>query len=76
MRPVGFDSRTADHPDYAQRVAVPVMNAVDGLPPEYRAMVHEFGYVDVYRAWLHHVSPTEIRRRAEQTGGIYFYGTA
>jgi hypothetical protein len=38
--------------EYVSRVATPIMNAVDGMPPAYRALVSEFGYVDVYRVWL------------------------
>ena len=44
------DSNTATHrakvepgsPEYQARVANPVMAAVDAMPPEWRALVHEF----------------------------------
>ena len=60
-----------DHPDYSDRVAKPVMEAVDGLPEAYRACVHEFGYVDVYRAWKRGISPARIRQMAEANGGRF-----
>jgi hypothetical protein len=65
----GYDSRTphfrekvsGDHPAYKSTVAEPVMNAVDTMPAEYRHLVHDFGYVDVYRAWKRGMSPDSIR---------------
>lgn len=48
----GFTAKVIPgHPEYAARVAIPTMQAVDSMPREWRALVHEFGYVDVYRAW-------------------------
>lgn len=61
----------ADHPDYRDKVAVPTMNAVDSLPVEYRTCVWDFGYVDVYRAWLRRISPAMIRHRAGIAGGRF-----
>lgn len=58
----------ADDPAYKRRVAEPVMQAVDSLPPSYRALVHEFGYVDVYRAWRRGWSVEQIRASASETG--------
>ncbi len=52
---------TPDSPDYKPKVAEPVMQAIDELPAEYRALIHEFDYVDVYRAWKRGWSTGEIR---------------
>jgi hypothetical protein len=43
---------------------MPIMNAVDGLPPAYRELVNEFGYIDVYRAWRSGMTPEQILRNA------------
>lgn len=68
----GFTPRAAaDDPTYKQRVAEPVMNAVDAMPKAYRELVHEFGYIDVYRAWRKGVSPDFIRSMATQNGGVF-----
>jgi hypothetical protein len=63
----GFTAKRAEiaSSEYTQRVAAPVMNAVDAMPREYRALVNEFGYVDVYRAWRKGWSPAMIRRNAK-----------
>lgn len=53
---------------YAERTAAPVMEAIDAMPAEYRALVNEFGYIDVYRAWRRGMSPAHIRSYAEATG--------
>lgn len=66
------DSTTLTHapkaqpgtPEYKRCVAEPVMRAVDALPRSYRALVHEYGYVDVYRAWRRGWSVTQIVERA------------
>ena len=50
-----------DSPEYRDRVAVPTMQALDGMPSEYRSLVNEYGYVDVYRAWRKGWSPDRIR---------------
>ena len=57
--------------DYPARVAKPVMDAVDGMPKDFRALVHEFGYVDVYRAWRRGWTVDMIRRAAQ--GGIFVF---
>lgn len=62
-------SAPADDPSYRDRVAIPTMQAVDAMPKAYRELVHEFGYVDVYRAWKRKWSPETIRMRAN--GGIF-----
>lgn len=51
-------------PDYPDRVAKPVMSAVDGMPAEFRACVHEYGYVDVFRAWRRGWTVDQIRAAA------------
>jgi hypothetical protein len=53
-----------DSVEYRDRVAVPVMQAVDAMPVAYRALVDELGYVDVYRAWRRGLSVAAIRERA------------
>lgn len=69
---IGFAAKeSADDPLYRDRVAVPVMTAVDGMPKEYRELVHEFGYVDVYRAWRRGMQPSIIRQRAAANGGRF-----
>lgn len=59
----GYAPRASDlgSPEYAERVAQPTMDAVDGMPAAYRALVNEFGYIDVYRAWRRGWSPERIR---------------
>ena len=62
----GFTQKAADiaSPEYTERVAGPVMQAVDTMPRAYRALVNEYGYVDVYRAWRRGLSPDAIRSAA------------
>jgi|GEM_PF-6967540 len=68
----GFTAKAAaDDPAYKRSVAEPVMIAVDSMPKEYRQCVHDFGYVDVYRAWRRGLSPLEIRAKAESNGGVF-----
>lgn len=70
------DSQTATHvpsalpgtPEYKTRVAEPTMQAIDNLSAEYRLLVHELGYVDVYRAYMRRWSPEKIRDIAARTG--------
>lgn len=57
--------------EYKARVAEPTMGAVDSLPPAYRQLVHEFGYIDVYRAWRKGMAPTSIRSAALANGGVF-----
>lgn len=63
----GFTAKAADlgSDEYTQRVAAPVMNAVDTMPRAYRELVNEDGYVDVYRAWRRGLSPQAIRQQAK-----------
>ena len=56
---------------YKETVAEPVMSAVDAMPPEYRQLVHEFGYVNIYLAWRRAWSVKEIRERAKALGGRF-----
>lgn len=60
----GFAPKASDlgSPEYAERVAVPIMNAVDSLPRVYRELVQEFGYIDIYRAWRRGIAPDGIRQ--------------
>jgi hypothetical protein len=63
------DSNTVSHtaraepgsPEYKAKVAEPTMNAVDAMPSDFRELVHQFGYVDVYRAWRRGWTPERIR---------------
>ncbi len=68
----GFTAKaSADDPAYKASVAEPVMKAIDGMPKPYRLLVHEFGYIDVYRAWRRGLSPLEIREKAAANGGLF-----
>lgn len=58
----------ADDPEYPERVAIPTMQAIDAMPSEYRALVHEFGYVDVYRAWRRGWSVEQIAGAVSDMG--------
>ena len=49
-------------PEYVDRVAIPIMSAVDAMPREYRELVNEFGYIEVYNAWRARHTPSAIRR--------------
>ncbi len=49
---------------YSARVARPIMDAVDRMPAEYRALVNEIGYIEVYLAWRQGHSVDRIRRSA------------
>ncbi len=66
-----FTAKAVDiaSPEYTERVAAPVMRAIDTMPKVYRELVNEFGYVDVYRAWRKGLSPNAIRSRA--TNGVF-----
>ncbi len=63
----GFTAKAADiaSPEYTQRVAAPVMQAIDTMPRTYRELVNEFGYVDVYRAWRKGLTPSAIRSQVK-----------
>ena len=62
---------TADSPDYAEKVAKPVMDAVDAMPEDILHACHEYGYPDVYRAWRRGFSAARIREMAEANGGRF-----
>ena len=62
---------TADDPTYRERVAIPTMRAIDAMPARFRLCVHEFGYVDVYRAWKRGWTPQRIRESAAANGGRF-----
>ena len=62
---------TPDDPSYAARVAKPVMAAVDRMPAEWRGLVHEYGYVDVYRAWKRGMSRSAVCAKAEANRGVF-----
>jgi hypothetical protein len=70
----GFTAKRADlaSEEYTERVASPVMDAVDHMPRSYRELVNEYGYVDVYRAWKRGWSPAMIRDRAN--AGTFRFG--
>jgi hypothetical protein len=57
--------------EYGPRVSVPMMAAIDGMPPAYRALVNEYGYVDVYRALKRGIKPAQIVRAAAANGGLF-----
>lgn len=59
---------------YQDTVALPIMTAVDSMPAPFRALVHDFGYVDVYRAWRKGWTALTIRREAEKNGGVFSLG--
>ena len=69
----GFTAKAADiaSPEYTERVAAPVMHAIDTMPKAYRDLVNEFGYVDVYRAWKRGWTVEMIRRAA--VGGVFVF---
>lgn len=59
--------------DYRLKVAVPVMAAIDGMPLAYRLLVHDLGYVDVYRGWRAGIPACDIVRSAAGNGGAFDY---
>lgn len=68
----GHQQRTPPHAEgYAENVARPAMEAVDGLPKPYRDACNAYGFVDVYRAWLRRIPPDKIAAKAERLGGVY-----
>lgn len=62
----GYTAKRADvaSPEYTERVASRVMDAIDRMPKAYRELVNEYGYVDVYRAWKRGITPAQIKQRA------------
>lgn len=53
-----------ESPEYGEKVARPVMDAIDAMHPAYRELVNDYGYIDVYRAWRRGMPPEVIRDRA------------
>ncbi len=68
-----FEPRAApdDPQGYKAKVAEPTMAAIDAMPRAWRDLVHEFGYVDVYRAWKRNWTPERIRAKATASGGVF-----
>lgn len=62
---------SADDPRYKSVVAIPVMEAVDQMPREWRELVYEYGYVDVYRAWRCRWSAERVIAKAEANHGLF-----
>lgn len=62
----GFTAKRAElaSEEYSERVAGPVMDAIDHMPPAFRQLANELGYVDVYRAWRRGWTPSMIRSQA------------
>ena len=50
--------------EYKLKVAEPTMAAIDAMPAQWRELVHEFGYIDVYRAWRRGWVPARVRAAA------------
>ena len=61
----------ADDPRYRDAVAIPTMAAIDRMPAKYRAVLHQYGYVDVYRAWKRGWTVARIVERADRLGGRF-----
>ncbi len=59
----------AADPEYKRRVAEPTMRAIDAMPREWRRLIHDYGYVDVYRAWKRGWSVEQVRAKA--AGGVF-----
>ena len=60
-----------DSDAYASRVARVTADTVDAMPAEFRRLVNDYGYIDVYRAWKRGMHPDEIERRARASGGFF-----
>lgn len=60
-----------DHDEYQRDVAQPIEQAIDNMPRSWRALVHEFDYVNVYLAWRRGLSPDTVRRQAKANGGVF-----
>lgn len=58
-------------PEYKIRVAEVTMQAIDAMPKAWRELVHDFGYVDVYRAWKRGWTPAKVRAHAARNGGAF-----
>lgn len=48
-------------PEYKAKTAEPTMGAIDSMPENFRRLVHEFDYIDIYRAWKRGWSEAKIR---------------
>ena len=55
----------------AGTIYIPTMQAIDAMPLEYRRLVWDFDYVNVYRAWRRGWAPEKIRAHAEAAGGVF-----
>jgi len=67
-----FKSKVAaDDPTYKKKVAEPTMSAIDSMPKEWRELVYEYGYVDIYRAWKRGILPKKVIEIAEANNGIF-----
>lgn len=72
--PDGFTAKAAPGtPEYKRKVAQPIMEAIDGMPSDYRELVREFDYIPVYLAWRHGWSVKRIRETAAGNGGRFDY---
>ena len=59
----GFTAKAdLESPAYKSRVSQPVMEAIDALPQAYRALINEFGYIEVYLAWRDCRTPAQIEQ--------------
>ena len=68
----GFRAKAEPGTDaFKTKVAEPVMQAVDKMPPIWRSLVHDFGYVHVYRAMMFKMDPRQVRAMAEENGGVF-----
>lgn len=73
--PGRFQAKAAElgSEEYGDKVARPVMGAVDDMPHAFRALVNEVGYIDVYRAWRRGWTP-EMISKATVDGAFVFRG--
>lgn len=67
----GFEAKAEPHSPTYKRVAEITMQAIEAMPPEFQALVQEFGYVDVYRAWRRRWTPEQIRDAARHNDGFF-----
>lgn len=47
--------------EYITKVAAPIMDAVDQMPAPWRALVNEFGYIQVYGLWKRGLTTQQAR---------------
>lgn len=70
--PLFTPKASADDLDaHKQKVAEPTMAAIDGMPKDWRELVHAYGYVDVYRAWKRGWATHEVVEKANKNGGRF-----